>query len=201
MRFTLTLVRHGESQANVDHMLSGWMDVPLTDHGRMELSRLRMSVRYPDSEAWFSSPLSRCRETFRILFPGKEAVVRDEYKEINFRSLEGTVLATPEEARSFFAGWVEDRHVADEETFSDIQRRAVPALLAHLREMTGEGTTSATIVMHSGIMRTLIVSLFMMDRHEFNRMVVGNGLGAVIHFEVTAGAVLPLDWHWLEEEE
>lgn len=201
MKFTLTLVRHGESQANVEHMLSGWMDVPLTEHGRQELVRLRTQIPYPDSEAWFSSPLSRCRETFKILFPDKKAVIRDEYKEINFRSLEGTVLATPEEARSFFAGWVEDRHVADEETFSDIQRRAVQALLAHLREMAGEGTSSATIVMHSGIMRTLIVSLFMMDRHEFNRMVVGNGLGTVIHFDITDEAVLPLDWHWLEEEE
>ena len=33
MRFTLTLVRHGESEANVCHMLSGWMDVELTEKG------------------------------------------------------------------------------------------------------------------------------------------------------------------------
>ena len=40
MDFTLTLVRHGESEANVRHMLSGWMDVDLTEHGRKELEEL-----------------------------------------------------------------------------------------------------------------------------------------------------------------
>ena len=37
MGFSLCLVRHGESEANVRHMLSGWMDVDLTDNGRKEL--------------------------------------------------------------------------------------------------------------------------------------------------------------------
>ena len=37
MDFTLALVRHGESEANVRHMLSGWLDVDLTAHGIAEL--------------------------------------------------------------------------------------------------------------------------------------------------------------------
>ena len=85
MRFTLTLVRHGESEANVRHMLSGWMDVDLTENGKKELRELRRSVEYPESEAYFCSPLKRCKDTFRILFPDKCPTISDEYKEINFR--------------------------------------------------------------------------------------------------------------------
>ena len=97
MRFTLTLVRHGESEANVRHMLSGWMDVDLTENGKKELRELRRSVEYPESEAYFCSPLKRCKDTFRILFPDKCPTISDEYKEINFRTLEGHILPTKEE--------------------------------------------------------------------------------------------------------
>ena len=71
MGFSLCLVRHGESEANVRHMLSGWMDVDLTDNGRKELLRLRETIAYPESGIYFSSPLRRCLETAHILFPDK----------------------------------------------------------------------------------------------------------------------------------
>ena len=60
MDFTLTLVRHGESEANVRHMLSGWLDVDLTERGIEELEELRERVDYPASDAYYSSPLKRC---------------------------------------------------------------------------------------------------------------------------------------------
>lgn len=183
MRFTLTLVRHGESEANVRHMLSGWMDVDLTENGKKELRELRRSVEYPESEAYFCSPLKRCKDTFRILFPDKCPTISDEYKEINFRTLEEFILPTKEEIYTYFSSWVEDKPVKDEETISDVMKRGSKALLDTVGKCEKEGKHSATIVTHSGIMRSSVIALFNLDKKEFLDMFVPNGLGYVLTFE------------------
>lgn len=183
MDFTLTLVRHGESEANVRHMLSGWMDVDLTEHGRKELEELRQSVDYPVSEAYYASPLRRCRDTSHILFPYADPIISDDFKEIDFRSLEGWIMSSKAEIDAYFESWIEDEPYIDEETMSEVMERGRNALLRVVETEEGNGRHSATVVMHSGIMRSAIVSLFSLDRTEFLRMSVPNGLGYVLEFD------------------
>ena len=183
MSFILTLVRHGESEANVRHMLSGWLDVNLTDKGRRELEILRNTVKYPASEIYFSSPLKRCIETSHILFPDIEPIVRDDFREINFRSMEGWILSSKEEIDTYFESWVEDEPYIDEETISDVMARGSEATLRTVRECRDKGLHSATIVMHSGIMRSSVVALFNLDKSAFLEMSVPNGLGYILEFD------------------
>lgn len=194
MSLSLTLVRHGESEANVAHMLSGWMDVPLTERGRHELEDLRLSVDYPKAEILFSSPLQRCRDTAAILFPDMLPIVSDRFKEIDFRTLEGTILHLKEEIRNYFVDWVADRPWKDEETFTPVARRMGVTLETTARDCLEKGIRSATVVMHSGIMRVGLITLFGLPREDFNRMSVANGRGVVITFDDDAR---PLEWRWL----
>lgn len=182
MSFILTLVRHGESEANVRHMLSGWLDVNLTDKGRRELEILRNTVKYPASEIYFSSPLKRCIETSHILFPDAEPIVRDDFLEINFRSMEGWILSSKEEIDAYFESWIADEPYIDEETISDVMERGSEAILRTVRECRDKGLHSATIVMHSGIMRSSVVALFNLDKSAFLEMSVPNGLGYILEF-------------------
>ena len=183
MSFILTLVRHGESEANVRHMLSGWLDVNLTDKGRRELEILRNTVKYPASEIYFSSPLKRCIETSHILFPDAEPIVRDDFLEINFRSMEGWILSSKEEIDAYFESWIADEPYIDEETISDVMERGSEAILRTVRECRDKGLHSATIVMHSGIMRSSVVALFNLDKSAFLEMSVPNGLGYILEFD------------------
>ena len=182
MGFTLTLVRHGESEANVRHMLSGWMDVSLTERGRKELEELRNTVNYPESEIYFSSPLARCIDTAHILFPEKEIIISDDFREINFRSLEGRILPSKKEIDDYFLSWIHDRPYADEETRSDVMERGGRALHKTVSECLERRLHSATVVMHSGIMRSSIVALFHLERTAFLNMSVPNGLGYIVRF-------------------
>ena len=183
MSFILTLVRHGESEANVRHILSGWLDVNLTDKGRRELEILRNTVKYPASEIYFSSPLKRCIETSHILFPDAEPIIRDDFREINFRSMEGWILSSKEEIDAYFESWIEDEPYIDEETISDVMERGSEAILKTVRECRDKGLHSATIVMHSGIMRSSVVALFNLDKSAFLEMSVPNGLGYILEFD------------------
>lgn len=194
MDFILTLVRHGESEANVRHMLSGWLDVDLTERGIKELEELRECVDYPASEAYYSSPLKRCIETCRILFSDKSPVISDAFKEVAFRSMEGWILSSKAEIDAYFESWVRDEPYIDEETISDVMARAKPAILDTVASCEKEGKRSAMIVMHSGIMRSAIIALFGLERRAFLEMSVPNGLGYVIAFSGLA----PLSWRSLE---
>ena len=89
-RFTLVVVRHGISLANQRRLISGSTDVPLTDEGKAALRRLRSRVEYPETDRYYSSDLSRAKETFEVLYGGKASLdgIRPEFRELHFGSLE-----------------------------------------------------------------------------------------------------------------
>ncbi|MDR1295392.1 MAG: 2,3-bisphosphoglycerate-dependent phosphoglycerate mutase, partial [Bifidobacteriaceae bacterium] len=39
MTYTLVLLRHGESEWNAKNLFTGWVDVPLSEKGRVEAAR------------------------------------------------------------------------------------------------------------------------------------------------------------------
>ncbi len=64
---TLVLIRHGQSQWNVDNRFTGWVDVPLTDAGREEARRGAALLRTLHFDHAFTSSLQRAQETLRIV--------------------------------------------------------------------------------------------------------------------------------------
>lgn len=64
---TLALIRHGQSQWNLENRFTGWVDVPLTDAGREEARRGAQLVRHLRFDRAFTSKLQRAQETLRIV--------------------------------------------------------------------------------------------------------------------------------------
>ena len=64
-RAILTLVRHGETPANLEGVWHGSTDGPLTPRGREQALRVAgfLGARHADASAIYSSPLRRARET------------------------------------------------------------------------------------------------------------------------------------------
>jgi broad specificity phosphatase PhoE len=65
MSALLTLVRHGETSANLDGVWHGSIDTPLTERGRRQAERLAscLAEQHADATALYSSPLVRARDT------------------------------------------------------------------------------------------------------------------------------------------
>jgi broad specificity phosphatase PhoE len=65
MPSVLTLVRHGETSANLDGVWHGSTDTPLTERGRRQAERVArfLAERHPDARALYSSHLLRARDT------------------------------------------------------------------------------------------------------------------------------------------
>ena len=64
---TLVLIRHGQSQWNLENRFTGWVDVPLTDLGRAEARRGAELLRQFRFDRAFTSTLQRAQETLRIV--------------------------------------------------------------------------------------------------------------------------------------
>lgn len=81
----IILIRHGKTKGNLRGAYVGRTDEPLCEEGR----KLLAGKKVPRTEMVFSSPMVRCRETARILYPGQEPVVVESLKECDFGRFEG----------------------------------------------------------------------------------------------------------------
>ncbi|GAB2765362.1 2,3-bisphosphoglycerate-dependent phosphoglycerate mutase [Sinomonas soli] len=63
----LVMLRHGESLANARDAFAGWLDVPLTDRGRLEACAVGRSLAGLRPDAVHTSALDRAVETARLL--------------------------------------------------------------------------------------------------------------------------------------
>lgn len=84
----LALIRHGETQANVQRRYLGITDEPLSERGIEQLLSYRRKNIYPEADVLFSSPMKRCVETAAVLYPMLEPVIIPEWTEMDFGRFE-----------------------------------------------------------------------------------------------------------------
>jgi broad specificity phosphatase PhoE len=82
------MLRHAETQWNRDGLIQGRTDVELDSQSVQNLGRL-LDSESPETFMVFSSPLQRCIQTSRILFPDVNPTVERALIERNYGVLEG----------------------------------------------------------------------------------------------------------------
>jgi 2,3-bisphosphoglycerate-dependent phosphoglycerate mutase len=63
----LVLVRHGQSQWNLENRFTGWVDVPLSEKGREEARLAGQTLKGLHFDQAFTSKLKRAQDTLRII--------------------------------------------------------------------------------------------------------------------------------------
>jgi alpha-ribazole phosphatase len=97
----LVLVRHGETQSNLEQLLHGRTDVPLTPLGEWQALRVAERVReIGPVDSLYSSPLLRARSTAQVIADqlGLEAEFLDDLTEFHFGDFEGFTLTRIQES-------------------------------------------------------------------------------------------------------
>ena len=81
MTITIQLIRHGITKGNLEKRFIGCRtDEPLCTQGIEEIKKLTDAKIYNDSVLVFSSPLKRCIETAKLIFPHKEINIIENFK-------------------------------------------------------------------------------------------------------------------------
>ena len=94
MKLEVLLLRHGQTQGNLEKRYIGKTDEPLLlddTESMRKISALQKRLEQEviaGSQKLFVSPMLRCRQTAELLFPGQEKVVIDKLREMDFGRFE-----------------------------------------------------------------------------------------------------------------
>ncbi len=146
------LIRHGNTEWNVQGRYLGLTDMPLSDLG-VETAKNTIA---PEVDIIFCSPLTRCLQTADILFPGRERIVIDELHECDFGRLEGRSaedMIDDEEYRRFVdEGCIGD--IPGGENVMGFKNRVCTAFEQAVREHSDGGALA--FVVHGGVIMALL---------------------------------------------
>lgn len=176
--YIIHFIRHGAIDETMAGKYIGTTDVTLSDKGRMALRKLDYEEKYPGTQVVFTSPLKRCTETCKILYPEQTPLVIDNLSECNFGEWEGK---TAEELKgnSDFEKWLAgDSSVKPPkgESNADFTRRICLIFESMVDGLIKTGTTESVIVTHGGVIMTLLAIYGMPQAKPFE-WVMDNGFG------------------------
>ena len=148
---TILLVRHGETDWNLERRVQGHTDRPLNDTGREQARALAETLVDEPIDAVYSSDLARAHETARIVAErkGLDVTVLPELRERHFGTWEGlTDIEVLERFPQAHGG-----HWGDAETQDEMDRRVVSAMRRVAEHHEGE---RVLVVSHGGPVRSVL---------------------------------------------
>src|SRR5215468_5783085 len=183
----LVLIRHGESQWNLENRFTGWTDVPLTEKGREEARRAAQKIRHIRFDTAYTSVLRRAEETLDIVLRGigqtTLPIVRDQaLNERHYGDLQG--LNKAETAEKYGAEqvhiWRRSYDVAPPggESLKDAAARTLPyfesAIVSRLK--TGE---NLLVSAHGNSLRSIVMHLDRLTKEQVLQLNLATGVPIV----------------------
>lgn len=158
--YLVHLIRHGRNSGAEQGRYIGHTDLPLCEEGISELTALKNELVYPQVKAVISSPLKRCLETAKILYPENEPAVMTGFTECDFGEFEGL---TAEELAPFpeFAEWLrggEEASPLGGESGGAFKRRVLRDFGLLVQGLLKTGTESCALITHGGVIMTVLAA-------------------------------------------
>ncbi len=171
----LYLIRHGKTEGNISRHYQGIIDEPLCEEGIRELKAVPPEVM-PHIQKLYCSPMKRCIQTARILFPEHEPVIVSDLRERNFGKFEGKSYTELSKDPDYIA-WINGSGIVpggeDKEVFWD---RCLSAVDQIVSDAFDEGIETAAAVCHGGIIMACMTRCLNRIK-EFTEWKCGNGCG------------------------
>ena len=176
--YYIHFIRHGSINQTLQGRYIGATDVPLSDKGKNELRRYDATLAYPYAKVVFTSPLKRCTQTAKILYPDIEPLVIDQLSECHFGEWENksaAELVNDELFKKWLAGEPGAKPPRGESN-AEFTRRICLMFENIVDGLIKTGTTDAVIITHGGVMTTLLSAYGIPQAKPFD-WVCDNGFG------------------------
>lgn len=138
---TFYLVRHGETQYNVEEKMQGWCDSPLTDNGVAMAKKLGEGLAEIPFVAAYSSTSGRAVDTAKLVLDGRGLEIHqsDDLREMYYGSVEGQSSEGVYTEENFFYRFEVGFDDLGGETWEELGIRMRNALNAAARENCENG--------------------------------------------------------------
>jgi broad specificity phosphatase PhoE len=165
-----TVVRHGESVANVENWFAGHRDTPLTEVGRKQAATLAEVLRHTVYDRVFVSDMARALDTALAIVEGRglELVVTPSLRERHCGELEGRSTAELDRMGLHHCFREFDFRPPGGESLRDVAKR----VLGFLAGVDGDERT--LVVCHGAVMRAVLGVLDDMPHERIGAWWIGN---------------------------
>ena len=163
------LIRHGQSEANRTHVVSGQGAWPLSELGIEQARTVGQYLRdLPPFDKIYVSDLLRTRQTFEHIFGDVEHTLSPLIREVNVGELTGQVFT--EMAQRYGESYYRARSLMSYEEFGGESADEITSRIQAFREMLEkeEGLDRVAVVCHVGVIRTMTALAFGIPPCEFN---------------------------------
>jgi 2,3-bisphosphoglycerate-dependent phosphoglycerate mutase len=185
----LILVRHGQSQWNLENRFTGWIDIPLTDTGREEAAEAGRKIKAAGItvDVAFTSVLVRAIDTLAICMEAAGIsgipMIKDQaINERHYGDLQG--LNKDETAQKFGAEQVKiwrrsyDVPPPNGESLKDTAARALPYFYEKILPELKAGK-DVLVSAHGNSLRAIVMVLDNLSEQEIVELNIPNGVPIV----------------------
>lgn len=180
MQLEMLLVRHGITIGNLERRYIGQSDdQPLSVRGAEDLLRRRDCGEYPRCEAVFTSPMRRCMETAKILYPMLVPVVLPTLIELDFGAFEGKTYEQLKE-NAAYRRWIDTGGEAAPpggESTPEFTMRLHGAVGQIAMQAESSGIRRCAVITHGGCIMAMISHFSAIDASNMYEYQVSNGSG------------------------
>ena len=147
----LYVVRHGQTEWNLEHRCQGISDIPLTEKGIKEAEELKELVSGLGIDVVYSSPLSRAIETAKIITDNQIPInVDDRIIERDWGMNEGMIIDELDQVDCWDV--ILNTNVRGIERVQDLMDR-VSSFIEDIKEKYPDG--KVLVVAHSAVLRVI----------------------------------------------
>lgn len=181
----IIFIRHGKTPGNEEKRYIGRSDESLSAEGIEEIRALRENLDDREPASLLSSPMKRCLETAKILYPEKKPVIVPDLREYDFGPFEGKnyqeLLSEPS-----YAAWLAEGGAGpfpEGEGMAHFKRRVVKAFedtLARFCRGFQENETCVFVV-HGGTIMSIMEAF-----HEAH--------GGYYDYQIPNGSLIRTGW-------
>ena len=174
VKIRLMLIRHGITQGNIEKRYMGQTDMSLCTEGIRAIQKKASEGTYPDAQMLFISPLKRCRETARIIYPTMEPIIIEELKEMDFGDFEGKNYNDLNDNPVYQAYIDSNGELAfpNGENKQQFSERVMKGLEMVIATAAQEGVQTIACIVHGG---TTMAACAGLGLAEYFDSIVGNG--------------------------
>ncbi len=187
----LVLIRHGQSQWNLENRFTGWEDVPLTDLGRDEARRSGRLLKDTTFERAFTSDLQRAARTLDIVLeengaPNVPITADKALNERHYGDLQG--LNKAETAKKYGDEQVHiwrrsyDVPPPGGESLADTAARTLPYFEAEIAPLVKAGKT-ILVVAHGNSLRSIVMDIEELSREQVMQLNIPTGVPIVYEID------------------
>ena len=193
----LVLLRHGESQWNLENRFTGWVDVPLSPRGVQEAKNAGEKLRSFTFNHAFTSVLVRANDTLRLVLDaiGQSNIPIEKDKALNERmygELQG--LNKDETVKKYGEAQVKiwrrsyDVRPPGGESLKDTADRVLPYYAQAIKPSLLKGET-ILIAAHGNSLRALIMELEQLSREQVLELNIPTGAPLLYELNETGKVV------------